>query len=385
MEFRFQENIRELLGGEDITSWTAESLPSSRSSRPPSKVSPFGNTLNPLQRTTAARTAATGSYQQVATIINAMGQASAAAQGLGAVITNAERLSNNPDHVLFIAANSATALGIIKLGTKKLFHRTSNGGVFEITPLCVLDFYVNERCQRQGVGHALFSFALQYFNVQPHQLGYDRPSSKFLSFLNKHHNLQYYEAQNNNFVVFSEYFEQGEHRGRQRSGGSGSSRGSSRGSGTRGSRSGAPATATHVTHRRETEPHIKGVDYSSWFDQQNQQQATNDVLLPMHGNTGNTGATPSNQFTAAKVQQQDSLILGGYTHPRTEALDEQVQQQQQQQQQQQLQQQQLQQSQGRDPVVSSRNYFASGNQHQGAFGRLAAAARQNKNSSTNLW
>jgi GNAT superfamily N-acetyltransferase len=36
-----------------------------------------------------------------------------------------------------------------------LLHQ-ANGTFVEITPLCVLDFYVHESWQRQGVGKALF-------------------------------------------------------------------------------------------------------------------------------------------------------------------------------------------------------------------------------------
>lgn len=32
----------------------------------------------------------------------------------------------------------------------------ADGTIAEIEPLCVLDFYVHESCQRQGVGRALF-------------------------------------------------------------------------------------------------------------------------------------------------------------------------------------------------------------------------------------
>jgi GNAT superfamily N-acetyltransferase len=35
-------------------------------------------------------------------------------------------------------------------------HLQANGAIAEIEPLCVLDFYVHEHCQRQGVGKALF-------------------------------------------------------------------------------------------------------------------------------------------------------------------------------------------------------------------------------------
>ena len=35
-------------------------------------------------------------------------------------------------------------MGFIKVGVKKLFYRGVGGQIKEITPLCVLDFYVHE-------------------------------------------------------------------------------------------------------------------------------------------------------------------------------------------------------------------------------------------------
>jgi len=37
-------------------------------------------------------------------------------------------------------------------------------------------------------------------------LSYDRPSPKLLGFLGKHYNLRKYVPQNNNYVVFDDYF-----------------------------------------------------------------------------------------------------------------------------------------------------------------------------------
>jgi len=48
---------------------------------------------------------------------------------------------------------------------------------------------------------------LKFENTQPKLLAYDRPSGKFLGFLSKHYGLNNYVNQNNNFVVFNEYFE----------------------------------------------------------------------------------------------------------------------------------------------------------------------------------
>ena len=43
-------------------------------------------------------------------------------------------------------------LGFLKTGKKNLFHRDYAGNVKQITPLCVLDFYVHESVQRNGIG-----------------------------------------------------------------------------------------------------------------------------------------------------------------------------------------------------------------------------------------
>jgi hypothetical protein len=44
-------------------------------------------------------------------------------------------------------------------------------------------------------------------STKAERLGYDKPSDKFLKFLTKHYKLVDYLPQNNNFVVFKEYFE----------------------------------------------------------------------------------------------------------------------------------------------------------------------------------
>ena len=48
---------------------------------------------------------------------------------------------------------------------------------------------------------------LQAEGVKPEKLGYDRPSEKLLGFLAKHYGLKRYVPQNNNYVVYSAYFE----------------------------------------------------------------------------------------------------------------------------------------------------------------------------------
>ena len=66
------------------------------------------------------------------------------------------------------------------------------GTIKEISPLCVLDFYVHESIQRGGHGKALFEKMLACEGVRPEKLGYDKPSEKFTSFLAKHYGLKRY-------------------------------------------------------------------------------------------------------------------------------------------------------------------------------------------------
>lgn len=99
---------------------------------------------------------------------------------------------------------SNAVIGMIKVGSRKLFIRNANGQIKEITPLCVLDFYVHESVQRGGHGKSIFEDMLQRENgVHPAKIAYDRPSSKLIGFLSKHYGLKSYVPQNNNYVVFS--------------------------------------------------------------------------------------------------------------------------------------------------------------------------------------
>eukprot|EP00048_Salpingoeca_helianthica_P020602 m.7403 g.7403 ORF g.7403 m.7403 type:complete len:366 (+) comp5018_c1_seq1:94-1191(+) len=144
-------------------------------------------------------------------ILDAMGQASAVAQKLKAPITSAGKLAGT-NHKVYIlkdsraAGGKGTVLGLIKVGSKNLFITDSKDKTHEIAPLCVLDFYVHETCQRSGHGRMLFDHMIAAEGKHPSQLGYDRPSPKFVAFLAKHFGLRDFRPQINNFVVFNDYF-----------------------------------------------------------------------------------------------------------------------------------------------------------------------------------
>jgi alpha-tubulin N-acetyltransferase 1 len=145
-----------------------------------------------------------GRQEHVRKILEAMGVASARAQGLRSAITSLERLQS--DQRIFLLAEKNVVYGILKVGRKKLFI-DHNSVMTEMSPLCVLDFYVHESKQRSGFGRNLFEAMLAAEQTSAARLAYDRPSPKLLGFLRKHYALTAYTPQNNNFVVFNRYFE----------------------------------------------------------------------------------------------------------------------------------------------------------------------------------
>ncbi|KAF8927010.1 Alpha-tubulin N-acetyltransferase 1 [Haplosporangium gracile] len=92
--------------------------------------------------------------------------------------------------------------GMLKMGEKKLFVVDKSGTLHEQEVCCVLDFYVDESCQRRGFGKLLFDYMLKVENIDPCQIAYDRPSPKLYPFLNKHFQLQRHLPQPNQFAVF---------------------------------------------------------------------------------------------------------------------------------------------------------------------------------------
>ncbi|RUS83073.1 hypothetical protein EGW08_009159 [Elysia chlorotica] len=144
-------------------------------------------------------------------VVDKMGDASARAQGLHGPITTGKKLEL-ANHHLYLMTDSngnngkGSALGILKVGRKKLFVYDNLKVQHELEPLCVLDFYVHESRQRMGCGRRLFDFMLSRENICAEHLAVDRPSPKFLSFLKKHYGLDHTIPQVNNFVIFENFF-----------------------------------------------------------------------------------------------------------------------------------------------------------------------------------
>ena len=147
------------------------------------------------------------SHDVVSDVIDKMGDASAFAQGLHGTITTSSNFKIS-EYTLYLKVKGKQCLGFIKTGYKNLYVREySTASMINIRPLCILDFYVHESCQREGHGKDLFDYVLQDQSIEPKMIAYDRPSHKYLSFLSKYYGLKNYFPQSNNFVLFDDYFQ----------------------------------------------------------------------------------------------------------------------------------------------------------------------------------
>jgi alpha-tubulin N-acetyltransferase 1 len=117
----------------------------------------------------------------IAQVIDEMGVASSKAQKLRSIITTYSKFAGT-DHRIYIKIDGNKVAGILKTGEKKLFYHDTVGQVKELSPLCVLDFYVHESIQRKGFGKDLFEQMLHYEQTVPAKIAYDRPSPKLIGF-----------------------------------------------------------------------------------------------------------------------------------------------------------------------------------------------------------
>ena len=88
------------------------------------------------------------------------------AQQLNTPISSLCKLLEAPSHTVLYFSNptgtTSTPIGFIRYGLKDLFFYTKEGKVIEAKKTnCVLDFYVVESAQRQGVGIKLFKRMLE--------------------------------------------------------------------------------------------------------------------------------------------------------------------------------------------------------------------------------
>ncbi|KAI8840368.1 touch receptor neuron protein Mec-17-domain-containing protein [Chytriomyces cf. hyalinus JEL632] len=198
--------------------------------------------------------------QQLISIVDFLGHASARAQGLRSPVTSIAKLHHNPTHKLYImkmdpdppptqpqdsqamsenyiasehetnsneddgleSSNNIDAslehhderavylppsqvVGLLKIGVKNLFVSDEYGRQIQISLLCVLDFYIHDSVQRCGYGKRLFEYMLETEQTTAAKLAYDRPSPRMMSFLKKHYTLHDFISQANNFIIFKQF------------------------------------------------------------------------------------------------------------------------------------------------------------------------------------
>ena len=156
-----------------------------------------------------------GSYQSniapgyklfVNEIINTMGELSSNSQKLPFTITTAYKFFMS-HHRLIIKAKNNTVLGFIKIGNKNLYLHDKNFNYHEVkNVLCLLDFYVYEPLQHRGIGKEIFDYMLSFEKVNAELIVYENPSPQLINFLRKYYNLQSYIKQNNNEIIFGNFF-----------------------------------------------------------------------------------------------------------------------------------------------------------------------------------
>ncbi|KAH7977968.1 hypothetical protein HPB49_004102 [Dermacentor silvarum] len=148
--------------------------------------------------------------ERLGLVIDALGKASCAAQGLPAPVTTSDRLQSSGHRVYVLVepnARGGAVLGLLKVGFKQLFLRDGHSRLCQVRPLCLLDFYVQQSRQRQGYGRRLFDRMAQTEQIAADQLAIDQPSEKMLAFMERHFSLTQPLPQSNHFAVFPGFFQ----------------------------------------------------------------------------------------------------------------------------------------------------------------------------------
>lgn len=141
-------------------------------------------------------------------LINEIGYSSSKAQGLSHTITTFSSFASSDNNKLYILLDDdgTKVLGFVKAGPRHLFLWDPAGVQFEMNPICLLDFFTFQTEQRKGYGRKMIDKMLSDYDLLMQQVPIDRPSSLCLKFMKKHFGLSEYVPQNNNFVVFNQFW-----------------------------------------------------------------------------------------------------------------------------------------------------------------------------------
>ena len=115
----------------------------------------------------------------VTEILDKMGLASSQSQNLTTISTSFLKFYES-NHRIVIKAQQNKVLGFIKVGTKKLYVRDRYYNYHNVSPLCVIDFYVHESCQRNGIGKQLFDYMVNFERKYPEEIAYETDGADFV-------------------------------------------------------------------------------------------------------------------------------------------------------------------------------------------------------------
>ena len=148
-----------------------------------------------------------------------LGIKSGQAQLLNGPITSVEKLTGS-NHTIIVCCSADDenggidyCVGYLKYGKKDLYFYHKNGKVTQSSPVCLLDFYVDDSMQRNGLGIALFRQMLNTLStdsslssmsspITPKDIAYDRPSPKLIAFMRKHYDMINPDLQPNRFAIY---------------------------------------------------------------------------------------------------------------------------------------------------------------------------------------
>ena len=245
---------------------------------------------------------------QLQEAVDIMGKRSARAQGLKKAITSYVQMTTSDHRLFLLVARGGALKGMMRVGQRQLFVRRSGDDPYcQINPTCVLDFYVHESCQRRGEGRQIYDQMIAHEGKQPHELGYDRPSAKFLGFLAKHFGLKGYVPQANNFVVYDQYWSRGGGGGERGRGGA-RNNGAARSAATLGGASGAAAASRSGAR-------------SSVCSRSRRRRAAGGRRLPGRRRRGRSRPPPSSTTPAPAAPCGGGQRLGATAAPQRRAPD----------------------------------------------------------------
>ncbi|XP_034671321.1 alpha-tubulin N-acetyltransferase 1-like [Drosophila subobscura] len=164
------------------------------------------------QNSSGTRVQCADAAMKMTEILDLIGKKSAVAQELVSQVTTAQRLGLSDNQIVYLMADAddgpnGSVVGLLKVGTKDLYLYDGTGKAHQVKRApAILDFYVDEKHQRRGLGKQLFETMLTQEGWSPVKLSIDRPSSKMLLFMARHYGLVRTIPQANHFVLYEGYF-----------------------------------------------------------------------------------------------------------------------------------------------------------------------------------